>query len=485
MKSFENLEREHSQSPVRFLESNTVTASGVLVLNGNQSELVLSSSENLEFVHNESGWFNLKLQGANGQTILLQNALTILSSTHHQSQSRPEFTEKIFPNVVVFNAQFLEEEACINRISFSFPAMKFFFHYQFMERFGIHNADITLMETIEILRKKKNRKSDFSNPTELYIVHHPEDDLLNFEIDGRQYSVSLTTRTNGLAMNQIDVVAEPIGTIAFVKPLKIDEALDFVWEWRRFFEQMAFSPINVTSVSVRSPKSPPYQSSDVYLPNVDKTMCDIRPYEIPLNRRENSNELAKVTREWLLQEDTRRIFRVSLSRVIERSRHCESLDDIVTMCAAIESMSELKEPSSLLPAHIEIISNAAVSEANKHNIAIDSNRIRGVLKLLENQSLPRQLKVLTAMLPAALPKKDVDRVMKVVLDLRKVAAHGHTLPEITMPKIWPTVQALLSICILFDLSTSGVPITTNESSFIVAIKKFREAIDRLNEVENR
>src|SRR3569832_2446532 len=410
MKSFENLEREHSQSPVRFLESNTVTASGVLVLNGNQSELVLSSSENLEFVHNESGWFNLKLQGANGQTILLQNALTILSSTHHQSQSRPEFTEKIFPNVVVFNAQFLEEEACINRISFSFPAMKFFIHYQFMERFGIHNADITLMETIEILSKKKKKKN---------------------------------------------------------------------------LKQKAFSPINVFSVSVRSPISPPYQSSDVYLPNVDKTMCDIRPYEIPLNRRENSNELAKVTREWLLQEDTRRIFRVSLSRVIERSRHCESLDDIVTMCAAIESMSELKEPSSLLPAHIEIISNAAVSEANKHNIAIDSNRIRGVLKLLENQSLPRQLKVLTAMLPAALPKKDVDRVMNVVLDLRKVAAHGHTLPEITMPKIWPTVQALLSICILFDLSTSGVPITTNESSFIVAIKKFREAIDRLNEVENR
>src|SRR3569833_2670460 len=427
MKSFENLEREHSQSTDRFLETNTVTASGVLVLIVYQSVLVLSSSDNLEFFHIESGWFNLKLQGANGQTILLQNALTILSSTHHQSQSRPEFTEKIFPNVVVFNAQFLEEEACINRISFSFPAMKFFFHYQFMERFGVHNADITLMETIEILRKKKNRKSDFSNPTELYIVHHPEDDLLNFEIDGRQYSVSLTTRTNGLAMNQIDVVAEPIGTIAFVL------------ECRRFIEQKTKTTKNKTTVSVRSPKSPPYQSSDVYLPIVDKTMCDIRPYEIPLNRRENSNELAKVTREWLLQEDTRRIFRVSLSRVIERSRHCESLDDIVTMCAAIESMSELKEPSSLLPAHIEIISNAAVSEANKHNIAIDSTRLTGALKLSENQSLPRQLKVLTAMLPAALPKKDVDRVMKVVLDLRKVAAHGRAGPGGAGPGGGPTV----------------------------------------------
>lgn len=305
MKSFEELEKENQRNPVCIGNPNAPDAHGVLVLAREQSEVILSSSKPFECVRDDSGWFDLRLNASNGSIILLQNALSLETSSSYVAFSKSNFQEKIFPNIVIFKANHLPNDALINSISFSFPAIKDFFYYRYFERLGIHDAEKNDLEFLRKLKGKKKVTSDFFCPMDIYLVHKPSKYLIKFQVDSRTYSVFSGLHMFGPSHNKIDIETHPLATIKFNTSTTIDKAINYVWEWKRFFEQVALKPFNVDTLSVHSKGRPLHETADIYLPNVEQNKESVHPGDIPLNKWKDRTQLAKGMQKWLSKEDER------------------------------------------------------------------------------------------------------------------------------------------------------------------------------------
>ena len=483
MKSFNELEKRFQRTAVRGASTNTRSAAGMLLLARDKTEVVLSSSRPLSHHRDDNGWFDLRLRAGNGETILLRNALTVRTTKTTYGVSRTAFEETIFPNIVIFNGKQLGEGAFVNSITFSFAALRCFFYYQYFEWISLHRATKTDLDTIKKLRRRGPRgSSDFFRPTELYVLHRPQR-LFTFAANDQTYSAFAGLSALGPSWNNIQVQAQVYATIKFAKSTTIDEAIDRVWQWKRFFEQIALQPFSVDALSVRLKSTSSGIAADVYLPNVGPEDAEIHPGDLPLNRWKDRSQLVNAMRAWLLKDDARRLFRATAARVIDRSRKRISIDDVVSLCAGIESLAELGENPSISPAQIDALAAAAQAAAATHSIEVDSNRIKGVLGLLQHQSLPRRLKLLAKKLQPSVSKRDGELIADAVRDLRKVAAHGQALPKTVHPKIGPAVEALLGLCVLYDLTTCSVPISANESSYIAAMKRVRGAVDELRRLK--
>jgi hypothetical protein len=480
MKSFEELEREHQRSPVCVGNPNSPDAYGFLVLAREQSEVVLSSSRSFSYIHDNSGWFELRLNASSGHAILLQNALALDSTVFGFSENA--FQERIFPNIVVFGANHISDDARIKSILFSFSSINSFFYYKYFEHFGVHGTE---KQDVELLRRLRGKKavSDFFRPMDIYIVHEPLKSLIKFKVNSRKYSVSTGLRMMGLNGNKIDAKALPVAKIEFDISITIDKAISYVWEWKRLFEQVALQSFNVDRVCVHSRGRPSHEMADVYLPNVASEKTSIHSGDIPFNMWKDRGQLTRVMQEWLSKEDERRLFRVTIARVIERSRNRVSLDDIVSICAAIESLSELQEPSEITLDQVNALAVAAHKVATQNNIAIGVDRIKSLLGMLRNQSLPSRMRLLVKKLEEHVPGSEAKLVLSSAHRLRNIASHGGSIPEITMPEVHPTIQALLSFCVLYDLTTCGIPIKVNEYGYIAAMRNANQAIKELHKLK--
>lgn len=174
---------------------------------------------------------------------------------------------------------------------------------------------------------------------------------------------------------------------------------------------------------------------------------------------------------------------IAVARVIDRSRKRVSLDDILTMCAGIESLSELEKGSGISAEQIKLLTTAAYETATQQNIEIEHGRINGLFQQLLHQSLPSRLKLLAKQLNPLISDDDVKLFLQVVHRLRNIASHGHDIPEITMPKVLPAVRALLGLCTLYDLTSCSIPIEANKHTNIAAMKCVKEAIDELKRLK--
>lgn len=481
MKSFEELEEQHQRSPLQVDDPKISDASGLLILAREKSEVVLSSSKPLTHTTDDSGWFDLRVRASNGEIILLRNAVTLETTSYG---ARNAFLEKIFPNIVVFRADHLGKDTRIIAITFSFPALKYFFYYQYFEWLGIHNADQKDLAILKKMRRAHRSRPDFSHPTELYVIHRSPRYLIRFQAGDRKYSVFSGHSSVGPSWNNIEVRTQPFATISFGTSVTIDEAIDHIWEWKRFFEQVSFQPLNVETISANSKGRRPNVSSDIYLPNVSTERADIHPGDIPLNLWKDRAPLSRGMQSWLSKEPERRPFRVAIARVIDRSRERASLDDIVTLCAAVESLTEFQEDSQLSSTQIDVLASAAQTAAVEQGIEVNPDRIRDLLQLLRSQSLPRRLKLLGRKLQPSIPKSDTELVMEVVRRLRTITAHGQSLKEIKLPQVAPAVQALLGMCVLYDLTTCSIPIKAREHSHIMAMKQVSRAIKKLRQLKS-
>ena len=162
-------------------------------------------------------------------------------------------------------------------------------------------------------------------------------------------------------------------------------------------------------------------------------------------------------RQWLERDDSRRLFRVRLDRVLERMRTEASTKLVADLCSAIESLTELRAPSTLSDADLTAIVEAAAKAGTEATPAVPRDRLLGILSLLQHQSLPQRLKMLAAAIESEVPKKDAKAVIKIARDLRTFEAHGDHWDEMTVPLVAPALDMLASMCVLWDLTTCGMP----------------------------
>jgi hypothetical protein len=371
MTTFEALEKRYRHSTINLIDSEQPEAFGFLALTREQTEVSLASSKQLTHVPDGNGWFDLCVREDNGNVILLHNALTLKRA---QYGLEGHYSETIFPNILVFGDKSLSADFQVSSISFTFPALKYFLFYQSFERINLRDAKKQDFEALRKVKNKHRQRVDYNRPSELYIIHNLPPYPIKFRVEDRGYSI-FWGHSEGVGRHIVDVKAKPIANIKFKRPVSIDRAIDHVWDWKRFFEQLSFQPLNVDSVSVMSNTRQPSHSVDIYLPNLPADKSTVHPGDIPMNMWKDRARLSVAMQTWLSRGSKRETFRVAISRVLEESQTRTSLDDIVKLCAAVESLTEFDEESKISLEQISQLAGAAQTLAKQNCIEVDPQRV--------------------------------------------------------------------------------------------------------------
>ncbi|WP_438850846.1 hypothetical protein [Brevundimonas nasdae] len=488
MMRFDEIEAKYGGSPV-LTDDPTHVGSGTLILDGAKTQAVLLSDETLMGNADEDGWFDLRLKGSNGRPILLHNAL-LTSSSQHYGQHGQAYEEHIYPNAVILESDALVHGDKVQSIAFTLCDLGFFFHYQHVEAHSLFEPAKEVLAALKGLRVGRNRSYDLFKPRELFVVHQfPR--VLAFTVGTRTYEIFIGSQRSGLGWKKIDFQTDPIATIHFATPVGIEEAMDAAWQWKRYFGTLALRPIPWTSLTARSGKAREMREADFYLPNHESASVDREaPFSfwlgnIPLNRWAERKSLTAVMRAWIEREEVRHRFRGSIENVSKHLRRKTSVDDIVTLCAGIESLEELKGNPGLSPEQTRAIADGAIAAAKANGILVEDARLRGVIGTLRNQSLGQRLKLLCARLEPAITREQAKTLSAAVLELRQIAAHGLSPAADVMPKAGPAVEALACVCALYDLVTCGLPVRSASDQRVGLLSHASWAIAELDDIKRR
>ncbi|EQB16639.1 ApeA N-terminal domain 1-containing protein [Sphingobium lactosutens] len=462
MRTASELEAAYSREPVRLLADDN-KGTGVLSLSGRSTVVTLTTDNFINERDPDTGWFDLTLETNNGSKILLHNALTSQSGMPYGERREWEFT--IFPNIVLFNAESVLPGGRVREIQFTADGLEDIFYYEIAEWQSLYNATPDTLKQVRALRDVERlypRNYAYFSPESVYIVHRlPR--VLRERVGNATYEIFLGhSQSHGRKSLTISSVA--IATIRFANAVSIDEALDAAWAWRRFFRQIAMRSLPFTTLSCRGKTKRGDRHSDIYLSNMetaisrDRTeMFDFGPRDVPYGQWKHRKKFATVMRQWLERDGSRRLFRVRVDRVLERMRKESSTKLVADLCSAIESLSELRAPSTLSDADLTAIVDAAAKAGKEATPAVPRDRLLGILSLLQHQSLPRRLKMLAAAIESEVPRKDARTVIKIARDMRTFEAHGDHWDEMTVPLVAPVLDMLASMCVLWDLTTCGMP----------------------------
>jgi hypothetical protein len=462
MRTAIELEAAYAREPVRLADGDA-TGSGVLSLAGRNSALTFSSAKRLANGDPMTGWFDVTVETNRGEKILLHNAITRRSSMPHRREREWEYT--IFPNIVLLRADALLPSGRVREIQFTADGLEDIFFFDIVEWQSLYKAPPEVLKHIRATRKTNRpypRSYEFFSPSNIYLLHSlPR--VLRERLGDRTYEIVLGHREN-YNRNALTIQAVAFASIKFDVAVSIDDALDSAWAWRRFFQQIAMRPLPFTTLSCRASTKWSAPSSDIYLSNMETTnrqegpeMFSFGPADVPLGEWKNRKAFAAVMRQWLERDDTRRLFRVRLDRVLEAMRKETSTKLVADLCSAIESLTELRAPSTLSDEDLTVIVNAATAAGKSATPPVMRERLEGILGLLQHQSLPQRMKLLAAAIEAEIPKKDAKAVLKIARDLRTFEAHGDHWNEMTVPLVAPTLEMLASMCVLWDLTTCGMP----------------------------
>lgn len=472
METFESLEEKFRTEQLRLLRP--CSGQGVLNLSGPTTTLRLTSTAHLKGQHSLTGWFDLLLERTNGEKVLVHNGITT-SSKGIPHPHRGDWEYRIFPNIIAFDAAALLPKKKVGRLTFTADGLEDLFSYDLLEWQSLYKVDPMAKKAIKDLRKTEraySRSYDTFSPREIYIVHELPV-VLSIPVSDKKYEIyvgmSIHRKRNG-----IDIRPIVHASITFGAAVSIDDALDAAWAWRRFFNQIAMEPLPFTSLSCSARKRKAGQSSELYLPNVEARhrrsnprLFTFRPGYVPYGEWKNRKKFALAMQKWLEADESRRLFRVRLDRVLEESLDTASPRLIAELCNAVDTLAEFKKSTKLTAGDIDTIVTAAEAAAQSAEIDIQPSRIKGVLSLLQHQSLPQKLKALIADLDIA-PKKDLSRVMQLAQRFRTFDAHGEHLGEMTTPLVGLTLEALKNICVVWDQKTSGMPAAYEGRSLLAA-----------------
>lgn len=477
MKSFSELESEFSKVAVR-AEDPGLGASGYLSVAKAETEVSITSAEYFERNADRNGWFELRLRIASGDTVLLHHALMRSSGG-----IPPDIESKIFPNVLIFGAQRLSSDGRVSSVVFSFAEMRYFFWYHQIEWIGLFKARAGKLKSIKSLREDNPyfEKHGHFDPSAIFVLHQfPR--AFRFKIEDRTYSVFPGINQRGLGWGGLTLTPRPFARIDFAEPVSLDNAIDHVRDWKRYFTQVAMEDLPLEGLSVYAKRS--RQGADVYLSNLKSHESrQLHPGDIPLNGWDERKKLGRVMQQWLSKQDERKDLRSAIDRVILRSSQGRSVEDIVVLCSAIDGLAELKQSSGLTKQDVETLAAAASGASRRKKIVVDPKRIKSILGGLQHLPLRSKLELLMKRIGSAVPTNLSQRLVPSVLKLRQSGAHGGSITELANLRTAPTAEALLGCCILYDQLTSGLPMEAHPHQRINAMKRSIWALEELDQLD--
>lgn len=485
MHIIEELEKKYSKVPVRFVDGSN-TGHGVLSLAGKNTSLTLNTSEYLGGDDAGNGWFNLVLQQNDGSSILLLNALTTASGMC--SGERREWEFDVFPNIVVLDAEPLLPEGNVREITFSLEGLNDVFCYEIAERQSLYRANPDVKKLLRGLRDIERpypRRYAYFKPDDVFLIHRlPR--VLRERVADRLYEIFVD---HVQRRRHHTLTIEPVvhATIRFDAAVTLTHALDEVWSWRRFFQQLAMRPLAINVVRCRFQTGRRDRWSYVYLPNLDRErvaddfgICPFGPHNVPYGEWRDRGKFAAAMRTWLEKDERRRLFRVRLDRVLEQMEEISSPKLVADLCSAIETLEELRAPSELKDSDLSLMIDAAAHEGAKISPPVPRDRIEGLLGLLRHQSLSQRLKALSAALETDVPKDLARQVIQHARELRTFEAHGGAWDEMRAPLVAPTLDMLAAMCVLWDLTTSGLPVSQGERRLNALIRIYLASAELAN-----
>jgi hypothetical protein len=478
MDEFDKLEQEFRRTVVDVNQAG-IEGSGTLDLDGDQTNAVLVTDKMLWSERTETGWFDVRLRSSNDVGILLHNAVMLKGGL--PGGPNEKCVSEMFHNTVVFRSEHLGKRERVSSIYFTFDQLSHFFHYEHIESHWLHRKDEKLLSALKGLRKNQPFKQyardfEFFNPADIYIVHNLPI-IFHFRVGSRVYEAHRGRSVSHSFGSEVRLTSRPVLRIAFDHEVTIDEALDAVWEWRRFFSQLAMAPLSLKAISARHKSAPKGATANFYLPNLrspqdrrSRGPFDFHPGDAPFFRWRDRAKLGTLMQSWLGKEGTRRVFRVSLDRVLDGMQTRDDLEDIVSLCAAIESLPEFDAPAALSKEKVKLIADAAVNAAAEAAPNVEAARIRSVVAMLRNQSLPQRMKLLKKALSGLLSEQDLDAVINAAHGLRQIASHGRALEDPVLPTIGPAIRSFAGMCALYDLVSSGAPAEHGEGRRLLPLR---------------
>ena len=473
MEDFDELRRRLSHVNVKAPDYGD--AYGALSLDGEDSSIELNGKIPL-FDISHPGMFNLILNAA-GSKIYIYKALR--TSMSFPSRTNDSYSIKLFPNIVIDNADAVDIEGNVRCISFRLESWEKLFPYNYFEAMDIFgNITESQKKELEKFRYEFNKKEPFS-PFNIY-VFNDLGTIIEFQIDGRRYSISTEVRQSFGSRDRLDGQVRMIGTITFPHPVNLDHATDTCWDWRRFFNQLSMGAFPFAGMAVSAGIGPTSPWGNVYLPlerstKLRRSSRSADAYHMPWNQWNERAAAGEAMQAWLKCQEKRSFFRAALDRVLARPGHV-AIEDAVALCAGIDTLPELSSRDSLPTAVLDSMTQAAVSAAAKENFALDDVRIRGLLGSIQNDDLRRRLRRLGSIAAPEVSEDALERWIDVIVPLRVFGAHGR-IPKTDNNLIeGPAVDALAALCARFDLQSAGVPDELSNNSFTLPRKEWDESL---------
>lgn len=475
MQPFDLIAAEHGTIPVRVVGMRGLH--GVLKLEGRKTKIELQSSKFFHFETDDNGWCDIALLGPRGLKITAHNA--VFSGTG-QSWGRGRTRmhhASIFPNMLIMDSRAHSAEKTVAQISFSLMGLNDFFNYQYTEELNSFDLNDDTKSTLKNLRYSDENKLDSFDLSHIYICHRPKE-VLKFKVDDRDYSIWSGGRASGLDWHGINLSIEHGGTIQFKAPVALDEALDRVYEWRQFFNQMAMAPLPITALSVAATKHQRAVIGDIYSPYLAESkpmrsgLYGLHPARLPLNEWKDRSKLARSMESWLKKTPSRRPFRARLDTVIEHMQEGSSQSDIPELCAGIDSLDELKQKSEFSDALLERMASAAFETLPSSQTSVTAERLKGILGLLQHRSLSEKMKTLASETFPVNYALDTEAVIRLANTMRQDAVHRAVVRDQLYPALQSVADALACMCVAFDLGSSGIPLFEQEERNANCIGRF-------------
>lgn len=489
MDKFSTIESRFKRAPVRLVDHEG--ASGVLRLRGRKSRLDVSS---VAFLHLEpiedEDWYDLRVRSSDGRELLLHHAITVRSGTHLWGGSGDDaHTVSVFPNIVVDDMRGLSEQRQVQRIQFRLRGLRHFFHYLHAEPLRSRDATPDQIETLRSLRYRPDREDGPFNPEEIYVVHR-FDEGISLRVGDRVYDIWSGGEFSGGSWDRINARTYPVAEIKFDAPVSIDMALDRVWEWRRFFSQMAMVPLALEAISVRGSLAEAAPSANLYLPNLSRNpkattgQYAPSPRHLAWNSWGERDQLRDGMQRWLEQGEVRRAFRARLDRVIGRMDRRINPGDLIDLSSAVDSLGELVPPATFPTGSIDAIIEAAHAAAVTAGAGISRERLGGLIGMLQRPTLSARFAMLGSGLEPPLAPDDAALLARSATRIRNAAAHGGAMTDQIQPRIAPTIEALAALCARFDLEGCGFPPRSAwANARTMTVIRFDEGLDALRRID--
>lgn len=479
----EELRNKYNNTQVSFVYYGE-RATGVLKLDGEKTEVVFTTETKLNFDLDDDGWFQLEIEDCFGFSVLLVDAFISGGSRSFKKRQT-----KIFANYIIFNSENLSRSKKVKLVRFCLEGFNNFFAYNIST--NIYLSTKRQSKNISKFIQSETGKNLNLVSQLVAIKRYPTP--ISFDAESAKYSFFMGGTYNTLGASEFKITQEPEAIITFTKTKSLREAIDNMSDWRNYFCQIAMRDLRTVSVSVEKANSK-HSRCPVYIPNLDElnlrgNVVSIHSSDIPLNIWEDRHKHKKVMEKWISFGAIRRTYRLKLNGVIKRYKKIYSPNDVLELCAAVESLQNLSSEKILSADQFKLVKASLLTTLNEFETSqADKEILVSSLSKRRPVSLKSNLECFLGEIEFQMEAKYKKEFIKYVLKIRNHTAHGHASSVEYQPLLLCIRNLLLSLCVLYELNSCGLSnnnFRSGRSSVLgVAKEEYEEFKLRYNELNS-